>query len=702
MTESSNRVIIEGIEPRSWALRVRDTKTDQVHELELRGGGPWKIEFNGKAEVADGGGKTRTQVAAPPDDAITLRLERSGDPDAVRVGAVGRGAKAWADAQGTLLGSRWFHDAMGAPVVLLEDRPSLVEEIRVALPAVRIDLSKYTAEPSSQPDAPGVIVPAANTAPPASLKKSRRGFGGKVKVPPDTDIELRLSNIERADDRVSIVATGRREEVDAAEVLEWVQQRAKSLGPWGPDGTGQLALVRDSATFPEKLLGQFPDIHLDLRMYKRPGVELPDRGSPVAPENMVFSEISRAIEREDPRMVRILHESIRLLSENFIVIPRTAGYGFRSVQLRSDRSAGVFDGLPIGTLLLQVTLHHNADPTILTKDWEPLKETLRALNRPARQFEMLREYVSNAVNSASSAARVLVAEPAQIPEAREPASTPQGDATQPADAVPARTPTAAPRQTAKSRGRKKARPEPGPGPGGLSWEPLEDGGVEGLAARWGEGQFKLLQIGGDRYGLFYEHDGGGYETLLCGSLDDGKTAAGERISSSRPALDLEAAQVACATTRRTGPPTHDEITLHLRRMEGQRPDLIIRATGDRVHEWIFNNNSILGHVWERGEDDFPVASIFDSPAIVANLRKDFPGVNIDTSAYKKPKTESVTATQPAPETPAVTPTPAPDVRPTPEPPVPDATPAADDQAGQDAELMRSFTSELDSMLDEED
>src|SRR5690606_37500619 len=118
----------------------------------------------------------------------------------VRVAAVGRGAKAWADAQGTLLGSRWLLDAMGAPVVLLEDRPGLVDEIQAVLPEVRIDPSKYLAEL----DTPGIAVPAANTAPQVSLKKSRRGFGGKVKVPPDTNIQLGLSNIERGDDMVSV------------------------------------------------------------------------------------------------------------------------------------------------------------------------------------------------------------------------------------------------------------------------------------------------------------------------------------------------------------------------------------------------------------------------------------------------------------------------------------------------------------------
>src|SRR5690606_3042161 len=93
---------------------------------------------------------------------------------------------------------------------------------------------------------------------------------------------------------------------------------------------------------------------------------------------------------------------------------------------------------------------------------------------------------------------------------------------------------------ATPRGRKKAKPEPGAGPGGLTWEPVSDRGSDGLAARWGEGQFKLLHVGGDKYGLFYEHDGGGFDTLACGSLEDGKAAAGERVAGAREPVPLDA------------------------------------------------------------------------------------------------------------------------------------------------------------------
>src|SRR5690606_5302824 len=222
-----------------------------------------------------------------------------------------------------------------------------------------IDPSKYLAEL----DTPGIAVPAANTAPPVSLKKSRRGFGGKVKVPPDTNIQLDLSNIERGDGMVSVVATGRGEDIEAVELAAWVKQRAASLGPWQASDTGQAALVLDRPRLPEELVEDFPGVRLELGMYKRPGVTIPDRGAPFVPEALVFPETSGAVEGEDLRVVKVLNEIIRQLSEVFIVIPRIHGHGFRAVELRTDRPTGVYDGLPIGTLLLQVTLHHNASPT---------------------------------------------------------------------------------------------------------------------------------------------------------------------------------------------------------------------------------------------------------------------------------------------------------------------------------------------------
>jgi hypothetical protein len=688
MTEPSNPFVIEKIEPRTWALHVRDTRSDEIHELELRGRGPWKIDLDGKAVIESG--KAQKQVVAPPDDAITLRLQRADGQ--VRVAAVGRGAKAWTASQATLIGSKWFLDSTGAPVALLEDRPTLVDEIRAAHPAVGLDLSKYTAEPAPRQVAPDAA-PAPSPAAPAPLKKSRRGFGGKVKVPQDTDIELRLSNVGRTDSRVGVVAVGHSGEADADEVLAWVQQRGASLGPWQPQGKGQVTLVPDGDAMPEELMRTFPDVHLNVKMYQRPGITMPNRQAPWSFESMLFPKTEGPTGREEPHMVESLSETIRRLSEEFIVIPKIAGHGFRAVELRNDRSTGVYEGLPIGTFLLEARLDYSTPLRPIEKHWEPLKQTLRALKRPAVQFDMLREAVVKALKVAHYKPTKREVQAADVqPAVPVPAS--QGELAAPVPGEQGEKAAAPAERTSptRSRGRKKEKPQPGPGAGGLTWEPTQDGDAEGLAAPWGEGRFKLLHLGGDRYGLFYEHNSGGYETLLCGTLDQGKEAAGERAAG-RPTVDLKAAQVACAGTRRSGPPNNSEITLHLRSMEGQRPDLMIVAKGERVHEWVFGHSSVLGHTRERsGEDNFPMAILFDKPTVISELRKEFPGVNIDTSDYKKPKADAPAAEPAATEAAAAT---------NPSAPTPAAAPPADD-ANQDAELLRSIKSQLADMLDEED
>ena len=660
MSDSSDPVIIERIEPRTWTLHVRDTRTDQVHELELRGHGPWKLDLDGK--TAAPGGKAPRQVAPPPDDAITLRLERAAGN--VRIGATGRGAKVWSAAQGTLLGSKWFLDSMGAPVVVLEDRPTLVAEIQAALPAVTLDLSKYTADaPTDEPASAPPPRPTPMAEPAAAPKRGRRG---KVAAPPDADIRLVLSNAGRTDDMVSITATGLRKGVDAEALGAWVERRAASLGSWQPlDGT-QGVLVQDRRALPEELHKNFPEVRLDVSLYFRPGV----KNSPkVAPGEMNYPEVIASLDRQDPRAITILHAVLRQLSEVFLVVPLVSGHGYRSVELLTDRPTGVYDGLPIGTSLVQVRLRHDADPALSATDWAPLKKTLRALGRPEKQLAILREYVTETLLKASRAAREQTSEPA---------------------------PVAAP-----PRGRKKPKNEPAAGPGGLSWEPVTDSGSEGLVARWGEGQFKLLHVGGDKYGLFYEHDGGGFETLGCGSLAEGKQAAGDRVAGTRggASLDARAAELACAPQRKAGLPEHGEITLHVRRSPEDGATVVIRATGERVHEWVFAHPSLMGHAWGRGEHNTPEVTADDSPTLIADLRKEFPGVNIETSEIKKPRRTAKPEPLPVEAAP-VEALPEPAASPEPEPPP--VAPPAGDEASQDAELLRSIKGQLADMLDEED
>ncbi len=142
----------------------------------------------------------------------------------------------------------------------------------------------------------------------------------------------------------------------------------------------------------------------------------------------------------------------------------------------------------------------------------------------------------------------------------------------------------------------------------------------------------------------------------------------------------------------------EDITLHLRRSESARAVVIIQATGERVHEWAFRHKSALESEWSPGEDGLPEAHKHDSPTLVADLRKEFPGVKIDTSAYKKLKAEG--DGEPKKSEPPPPPPKAPEPAPAPAPA--EARPADDAQASADRELMADFRKELAGIFDEED
>ena len=89
-------------------------------------------------------------------------------------------------------------------------------------------------------------------------------------------------------------------------------------------------------------------------------------------------------------------------------------------------------------------------------------------------------------------------------------------------------PEAPPAAPAKRTRRK--RETPAAGPGELTWSPISENGVDGFAAPWKDGAYKLLQVAGDAYGLFYERDAGGYDAILCGELDEAKAAAEQHMA----------------------------------------------------------------------------------------------------------------------------------------------------------------------------
>ena len=88
--------------------------------------------------------------------------------------------------------------------------------------------------------------------------------------------------------------------------------------------------------------------------------------------------------------------------------------------------------------------------------------------------------------------------------------------------------------------------------GGLGWLETTDAGRSGLRARFHSGAFKILHAGGDAYALFYEWDGGRYERIACGAVEDLMDIAAKRAEQGLPApprtlLDLELARFFCGT-----------------------------------------------------------------------------------------------------------------------------------------------------------
>ena len=103
--------------------------------------------------------------------------------------------------------------------------------------------------------------------------------------------------------------------------------------------------------------------------------------------------------------------------------------------------------------------------------------------------------------------------------------TPEAPTLAPPVAAEPEAPPAAPAK----RSRRK-RETPAAGPGELTWSPISENGVDGFAAPWKEGAYKLLHVAGDAYGLFYERDAGGYDAILCGELDEAKAAAEQHMT----------------------------------------------------------------------------------------------------------------------------------------------------------------------------
>jgi hypothetical protein len=133
----STHILIDAIEPRTLTIKVRDTKTGEEHPFVLKGNGPWDIDLSRPGH----GTSEEPEVAPPPDDEITLRLNCTSEDRFVRVHAIGSGAVAWSQKQAALLGVPWTRDQQGAPHVNLAKKRTLLDDIRKALPGVKVDTS---------------------------------------------------------------------------------------------------------------------------------------------------------------------------------------------------------------------------------------------------------------------------------------------------------------------------------------------------------------------------------------------------------------------------------------------------------------------------------------------------------------------------------------------------------------------------------
>lgn len=226
----TQRLIIDSIEPKAWHVRLRDEETDQVHDLELRGSGPWQLSINGSPTVG---------VVPPPDTTITLRLDNSDGSGTVRVGAVGSGAIAWTQTQGTLLGAKWIRDAKGAPIALLEDAPELTQDIARVLPHVTLDLSRYT--------------------PPAG--RTNRAPAPR-RLSSETGVTLVLDNMGGSG-IVQITVTG-------PNAAVWTAAKGTLLGiKWsgGVDGVPKI-ILEDRPELVREVEHEAPDVALDTSAYE--------------------------------------------------------------------------------------------------------------------------------------------------------------------------------------------------------------------------------------------------------------------------------------------------------------------------------------------------------------------------------------------------------------------------------------------------
>lgn len=250
-------------------------------------------------------------------------------------------------------------------------------------------------------------------------------------------------------------------------------------------------------------------------------------------------------------------------------------------------------------------------------------------------------------------------------------------------------PGAPPAATAK-RSRRK-RETPAAGPGELTWSPISENGVDGFAAPWKEGAYKLLQVAGDAYGLFYERDAGGYDAILCGELDEAKAAAEQHMAG------MSVTQLAKATcgAKSTKAPCRSPRTTRVHSAEELRTRYFTPRYEKAFKDAVADGMSLCADL-----DGLQTHSDLSVPEALELLRERGEGAvyALENLRSEEPRREA----QPEPSAEATS---APPGEPTPAPtitaPAPSSEPAPAPTSGADKALIDSFAAALSSFEEDD-
>lgn len=143
---------------------------------------------------------------------------------------------------------------------------------------------------------------------------------------------------------------------------------------------------------------------------------------------MKFPQQTTPLHEQDPASITTLNAILARLLEDFDLKPLRSGHGYRAVHLRSRDDTGIFEGLPRGTILAEVNVHHSREPDIFFDD---LAAKVRELSLPVERLQAIKRHLLPRIKAASeaeraeSAPRETPAEPATPATTRATTTTPR-------------------------------------------------------------------------------------------------------------------------------------------------------------------------------------------------------------------------------------------------------------------------------------